>query len=232
MDYFTQIPAVAYPSIENSGASNVVLTNILTRSAFIQEIMENAALFYEYQVKDGETAEIIADKLYGSVGRAWIVLLFNNIQNAFYDFPLVQEQLNALIESKYDMSLATAQSTIHHYEERVTRTILFNGVVQSEEENTYIISSLVQDDTTGVAVSRTINESPLPSIPDTCLDGSTATATFADGITVVTSTKYCNVTNYTYEFEENEKRRSIRLLDVQYVVNVENEFRRLMRNGN
>lgn len=228
MDYFTQIPAVAYPSIEANGASNIVLTNILTRSGFIREIMENAALFYEYQVKDGETAEIIADKLYGSVGRAWIVLLFNNLSNAFYDFPLVQDELNTLVEGKYGTSLAVAQSTIHHYEERITRTILFNGVIQTQEESVYTISPYVQNGFTGTISLRPI----LPSVPDSCLDGASSTDTFANGITVVTATKYCNVTNYTYEFEENEKRRSIRLLDARYVVNVENEFRRLMRNGN
>jgi len=231
MDYFTQLPTTFYPSLDSSDANNtqyVSLTNIMVRSAFLKEIMDNSALFYEYQVKDGETPEIIADKLYGSVGRGWIVLLFNNLQNPYYDFPLVQEQLNALIESKYSQSLATAQSTIHHYEERVTRTVLFNGVVQTEEEDTYIISALVQDETTGVAVARPI----LSSIPDSCLDGGSATSTFANGIQVVTATKFCNVTNYTYEFEENERKRSIRLLDAQYVGTVESEFRRLMRNGN
>ncbi len=228
MDYFTQIPAVLYPSIEDNGATNLALTNILTRSGFLREVTENTALFYEYQVKDGETPEIIADKLYGDVGRYWIVLLFNNLSNPFYDFPLVQEQLNSFVESKYGTSLATAQSTIHHHYEKVTRTVLFNGVEQSQEVNEYTISALYPDPTTGAAVAR-------PSItytPDSCVDVNTTTEVFANGISVVTNTKYCNITNYTYEFEENEKRRSIRLLDAQYVVNVENEFRRLMRNGN
>lgn len=231
MSYFQELPKILYPALDSTAQNTqyVALTNILTRSGFLREVMENSALFYEYQVKDGETPEIIADKLYGSVERFWIVLLFNNLSNPYYDFPLVQEQLNALIEQKYGTSLAVAQATIHHHEERITRTVLYNGVVQEQEENIYTISPLVQDATTGVAVSR-------PSIsltPDSCIDaGSVTTSTFANGIQVVTSSKFCNVTNYTYEFEENEKRRSIRLLDAQYVGMVENEFRRLMRNGN
>jgi hypothetical protein len=228
MEYFAQIPAVVYPSIQDNGATNVALTNILTRSAFLREIVENSALFYEYQVKDGETPEVIADKLYGDPKRFWIVLLFNNLSNPSYDFPLVQEQLNAFIESKYGTSLAVAQSTIHHYEERITSIVYFNAVEQSRSENTYTISYYVQDENTGIAIPRP----SLPSIPDSCIDGPTTTETFANGISVVTSTKYCNVTNYTYEFLENEKRRSIRLLDVQYVLTVESEFRRLMADGN
>lgn len=229
MSYFTQIPKILYPSLETDATADqfVVLTNILARSAFLREITENTALFYEYQVKDGETPEVIAHKLYGDVGRYWIVLLFNNLSNAFYDFPLTQDELHAFIENKYGTSLATAQSTIHHHYEKVTRTVLFNGVIQTQEENTYTISPLYPDPSTGAAVAR-------PSItytPDSCVDVSSFTETFANGISVVTDTKYCNMSNYQYEFEENEKRRTIRLLDANYVATVENEFKRLMRDG-
>jgi len=231
MDYFTQIPKVLYPTLEIDNPRPdqfVALTNILTRSAFLQEIIENASLFYEYQVKDGETPEVIAHKLYGAAQRYWIVLLFNQLSNPYYDFPLVQEQLDDFVQSKYGTSLAVAQATIHHHYERVIRTVLYNGVEQSQETVDYTISTLYPDPTTGAAVAR-------PSIsltPDSCVDVSSTIESFANGITVATATKYCNITNYTYEFEENEKRRSIRLLDAQYVGAVENEFRRLMRNGN
>lgn len=229
MSYFLQIPKILYPSLAADATADqyVALTNILARSAFLREVMENSALFYEYQVKDGETPEVIAHKLYGDVGRFWIVLLFNNLSNAFYDFPMVQEQLDSYIEKKYGTSLAVAQSTIHHHYEKVTRSILYNGVLQSQEENVYEISPLYPDPTTGQATAR-------PSItytPDSCVSVSSTTETFANGVSVVTDTQYCNMTNYTYEFEENEKRRTIRLLDANYVATVENEFKRLMNNG-
>lgn len=226
MDYFTQIPLVRYPSIEDSGNTSLLLTNIMTRSAFLRDITENSALFYEYQVKDAETPEIIADKLYGDPKRFWIVMLFNSLGNPFYDFPLTQDQLNEFIENKYSISLATAQSTIHHYEEIVNRSVLFNGIVQTTEENIYTISAQVQDD--GVVIARP----SLPNTADTTIVASTEIQTFDSGITVSTVTSLRAVSIYNYEFEENEKRRSIRLLDAQYVVNVENEFRRLMRDGN
>jgi hypothetical protein len=203
----------------------VVLTNILTRSAFLREVMDNTALFYEYQVKEGETPEIIAHKLYGSADRHWIVLLFNDMSDAFYEFPLTQDELTVYMEKKYGLDLANNMSTIHHYEERVTRQVLFNNIVQSEEENRYVLSALYQDPDTGAAVIRP----SLPSTPDTCVDIGSTTETFANGITVVTSTKYCNVTNYTHEFEENEKKRTIRLLDAKWIGNVESELRRLMK---
>jgi len=226
MDYFPQIPRVAYPSFTANNTS-VALTNILTRSAFLREIVENTALFYEYQVKDGETPEIIADKLYGDVRRFWIVLLFNQLNNPYYDFPLVQAQLDDYIQNKYGTSLEVSQTTIHHYEQKTTYTIAFNGVVQSSNTVTVTVSAQEQDPNTGVAVPR----SSLPSV-DSSIDAGSSTEDFGQGITVTISTVISAISNYTYELQANEARRSIRLLDANYVGAVENEFRRLMRDGN
>jgi Base plate wedge protein 53 len=227
MDYFTQLPRVLYPSFTGDGSPGqiVALTNILTRSAFLQEIMDNASLFYEYQVKDGETPEVIAHKLYGAADRHWIVLLFNNLSNPYYDFPLVQEQLESLIEKKYDMSVASSMSTIHHHYERITSTVMFNDVVQSQETNEYTLSELYPDPVSGAAVARPY----LTYVVDSCIAGPTTQESFANNISVVTSIQYCNKSIHTYEVEENEKRRTIRLIDSKYVGSVENEFRRIMR---
>jgi len=205
----------------------VILTNILTRSAFLQEVVGNISLFYDYQVKDGETAEIIADKLYGDVNRAWIVLLFNQINNAFYEFPLVTEQLHNFIESKYGQTIAQSQITVHHYETKVTRTVLYNGVVQSLSEEIFTISEQQQNDDSGMAETR-------PNLPTlgTDIDGDSFTESFGSGITVTTKYVYHAVSNYDYELLENEKRRSIKLLDAAFVGNVESELRKLMRDGN
>jgi len=230
MDYFSEIPKVLYPSLTDVAGENtaIALTNILTRSAFLREIMTNISLFYDYQVKDGETAEIIADKLYGDVNRAWIVLLFNQVNNPFYDFPLVMEQLHAMIEAKYGQTLAQSQSTIHHYETRVTRTVYFNGMPESTEEKVYVISEKQQNPDTGLMEDRIA----LPNIADTSLPGESYTENFGSGVTVTTSYEYAAISNYTYELSENEKRRAIKLLDAAYVGNVESEFRKLMRDGN
>lgn len=228
MNYFNYLPTVLYNDLtrtDDQGA--VVLSNILTRSAFLKEIVENSALFYEYQVKDGETAEIIADKLYNDPHRAWIVLLFNNLMNPYYDFPLVQEQLHDMIEAKYNQTIEQSQATIHHYEERITRTVYYLDMVQSVHEDRYTISATYLNPNTGHVEARP----SLPGTADTSIVGPSYTENFGSGVTVITNTVYSSVSNYTYELEANEARRNIKLLDKAYVVAVENEFKRLMRNG-
>jgi hypothetical protein len=194
----------------------------------LQEIVENVSLFYDYQVKDGETPEIIADKLYGDPKRHWIVLLFNKLYNPYYEFPLITEQLNDYIIAKYGQTLAQSQTTIHHYEERVTHAVFLNGMPDSTYTDKYTISALQQNATTGLVEARP----SLPSTADTYIIGPSYTENFGSGVTVTNSYEYHAISNYNFEMQENEKRRSIKLLDASYVGNVESEFRRLMRNGN
>jgi hypothetical protein len=229
MDYFPQFPAIAYPSLTATDRSSnfVVMTNILVRSSFLREITENSAIFYEYEIKDGETPEVIASKLYGDPKRFWIVLLFNKLNNPLYDFPLTNLELDSFIQNKYNVSVQTAQTTIHHYEEKTTKSVFFNDILQESNTTTVLVSALQQNTDTGVAEVRPY----LPGIADSSLDGESYTESFSNGITVTVSTVYSAISTYTHELEENEKRRKIKLLDKNYVGNVETEFRRLMRDG-
>lgn len=222
--YFTNMPQVIMPDLVN-GNTNVTLTNILTRSAFLSEITENSAVFYDYDVKENETPEIIAHKLYGSVEYFWIVLLFNKLMNPYYDFPLNEEQLDDLIVSKYGYSVEDSQSIAHHYERRIRRDVLLNGIVQTSNTETVFVSLYDIDPDTGLA---TVNPWLDGLSPDTGVTYDTTTEAISSTTSVVTIYDYWFVSVYAYEHNENEKRRKIKLLDAKYVNAVENEYKRLM----
>jgi hypothetical protein len=224
MPYFTELPKTLYPNLDAEDGTYVQLTNILTRSNFLREVNENVSLFYDYEVKDGETPEVIAEKLYGDVGRFWIVLMFNNLSNPYYDFPLVQEQVHDLITQKYTQSIEDSQTTIHHWEERITRTVFYNQMPQSSNVTTFVVSELQQNSNTGIAEARPY----LPMVADTVQDGGSYTEVFPDGVTIGVSYQYAAISNYAHEQSVNEKKRRIRLLDAGYVGTVEAELRRLM----
>lgn len=224
MKYFSEIPTTLYPNLETDDNNYVVMKNLMTRSAFLSEIMENAGVFYEYEVKEDETPEIIAHKLYGTVERFWMVLLFNNLMNPYYDFPLSSVQLDSLIQSKYGYDTSTAQTTTHHYERRIKRTVLVNGAEYSSNTETVTISGQEANTTTGLAETNPY----LPGTPDTTNTYQTDTDVIDGTTTVVTEYTVANVSVYTYELNENEKKRSIRLLDPKYASRVDAEFKRLM----
>ena len=107
--YFEQFPLIPYDA-EGTGNPRDV-TNLLRRVKVRSKIRNNSALFDTYVVKEGETPEMIADKLYGDTQLHWIVLLFNDIADRYHQWPMTTGAFNKYVNDKY-----TYISGIHHYE--------------------------------------------------------------------------------------------------------------------
>ena len=76
-NYFSKFPKV-YHSFDDYKTSEQVV-NILSRFSLESSLKENTSIFYDYDIRDGDTPEIIASKMYNSPERHWIILLFNDI---------------------------------------------------------------------------------------------------------------------------------------------------------
>lgn len=94
----------------NTGQPKVV-TNLMRRVAVRAKIKTNTLLFDTYEVKEGETPESIAHKLYGDPELHWIVLLMNDVVDRFHQWPLNFSQFNQFLTDKYDNV-----DGVHHYE--------------------------------------------------------------------------------------------------------------------
>lgn len=117
--YFQKFSTIGY-DISGTGEKTIAI-NILKRFKMRDILLSNYLIFYTYTVKDGETPEMIADKLYGDAKYHWIVLLANNIIDPIYDWPMSQENLLLTIHKKYDTptrdGLIYAYQTLDHYED-------------------------------------------------------------------------------------------------------------------
>lgn len=224
MKYFESFPGTIYTFDKNS-VNQQVVTDILARSTFLREVANNTSIAYEYNVKETDTPEIIAHKVYGDAYRSWIVLLFNQIINPYYDFPLTSAALDAYIQNKYNQTLNEALTTIHHYEKEITKETYVNGLLTDKAVETHIIGEFDID-----YADNTIVPAALPTTADTSLVVSTETIVFSD-YTLKLTTVNKAVSNYTYEVNQNEAKRTIKLLDEKFVQRVEDEFRSLMSNG-
>ena len=87
MAYFSKFPLTRYPFLEDSKVKHKVAVNILKRVGVAPELKDATEAFTEYEVQDGETPELIADKLYGSPELHWLVLIFNDVIHPYYDWP-------------------------------------------------------------------------------------------------------------------------------------------------
>ena len=107
--YFDSFPIIQYGSSDGA-VKNV--TNLLKRIAVRSKLKTNVSFFDTYDVKNGETPEIIADKLYDDPKLHWVVMLFNDVTDRYHDWPMSQTQFNQYMTDKY----GTDQGGIHHYE--------------------------------------------------------------------------------------------------------------------
>lgn len=104
MTYFDKFPLLSYDLELAQGkkfAKPKIVTDIFKRIALKQGLSEVGTIFASYAVKDEDTPEIIADKLYGSADLHWVIILVNEIINPFFDWPLSERKLVQLLNKKY-----------------------------------------------------------------------------------------------------------------------------------
>ena len=113
MSYFEMFPQIFY---DNKGDGNYsVMTNLLRRVKLVDDAKLNIVDFDYYDVKDGETPEMIAHKYYGDVNLHWTILTVNNVVDYYEDWPMSVQRFEEFVKEKYENPQA-----IHHYE--ITQT--------------------------------------------------------------------------------------------------------------
>jgi len=107
--YFANFPLIPYDSVGDGNFQ--VVTNLLKRVAIRAKVKTNVMLYDTYDVKEGETPEYIADKLYDDPKLHWVILLVNDITDRYHQWPMSQGQFLTYMNNKY-----TDQTATHHYE--------------------------------------------------------------------------------------------------------------------
>jgi hypothetical protein len=224
--YFQSFPYTLY-TLDNRQSIQLI-ANFLLRTKIDDTVKNNIGVFDEYDVMDGETPEIVADKFYKNPSLHWLVLQYNDIIDPRFDWPMSTNNLNRFIEGKYG-----DVNGIHHYEDNDGNTI--NGVLQITSYNEFASFNVndaivnVTNTGTGVITDKT--------------DDSTITVTVTSGgfklddqIKIYNTTTSANivaaavqtgtaVTNFVYEDLINESKRRIKVLQSKYVDSVVKDFK-------
>ena len=107
--YFDSFPVIPYDAKGNLEYKDV--TNLLRRVGLRAKVKSNTLLYDTYNVKEGETPEIIAHKLYGDAELHWVILLVNDITDRYHQWPMSGGQFLDYLNDKY-----SNPDGIHHYE--------------------------------------------------------------------------------------------------------------------
>ncbi len=217
-NYFNFFPSTFYSVDSNNNGLDVV-TNITTRFAFEQSLKENSNVFYPYEIKDSDTPETIAYKIYGSSERHWVVLNFNNIIDPQYDWPLTYPNFIQYVNEKYaangaanatvqtGLTWAQSQNNIHSYYQVNTRT-----------------SSAVTADSKTIKEKVRITANAYANV----IVGTTS-YTLDNGTVINETVSKEKLTYYDYEMEVNESKRKIKLLKPEFVSDVFEEFKEIIK---
>ena len=85
MHYFEKFPIRVYPI----GDGRVInTTDIFAKAVFNNQAKKSLSLLEDYPIRDGDTPDSLAEELYGDSTLGWIILLFNDIFDPYFDWPL------------------------------------------------------------------------------------------------------------------------------------------------
>lgn len=165
MSYFNRFPVLVDYKLQN-GSYDVI--DITRRTGIKPEDLNNPAILFQYDIVDGETPEILADRMYDDVSLYWIVMMANGIFDIHSDWPLDQLSFERYVSRVYGSDV----NAIRHYKSASTDAIV------DEDYPLY------------------------DRIP---------------------------VTNYEYELEQNDKKRSIKLVVPQAIGTILSSHKKKIR---
>jgi hypothetical protein len=202
--YFNYFPKTLYTADEVNADT---ITQLTSRFNFTEDFKNNSAVSYEYDIQEGDTPEIIADKLYGSSERHWIVLVFNNIIDPQFDWPLDQRTLISFIDEKYSANANVNQSG--------------SNWSKSHTQAYY----KVETRTTNSSGSALVNKVQVDANTYANVASSSQSILLPDNNTITVAISKETQSYYDYEIETNESKRTIKLLKPEFAAAAENEFR-------
>lgn len=218
MKYFNTLPIITQKDYTNN---TIIVNSLLSRSYILPSLLKNVSLFYDYNIKEGDTPENIAHRYYGDVYRYWIVLYSNNIMDPQSQWPLTYNQFQIYLVDKYKQDTANSLnvsvanvtssdvlsytlSSIHHYEKTINTT-------DSTNYQNKVITIQVDKDTYDSTTEQTIKK------------------TFNNGVIATITTSKNEINIYNYESNLNESKRKINILNSNYVTDMEKYFQTLMK---
>ena len=212
--FFNYFPKTIYTANTAVGGLDTV-TNIIARFGFEKTLKENSSAFYKYSVQDSDTPEIIAHKYYENSERHWIVLMFNDIIDPQYDWPLRYENFINYVDKKYSANGA-ANTTV--------QTGLAWAMNINNTHSHYKIIKRTSADGTVIEEKLQVDANTYANVAAT-----SSSITLQSGNIITQSVSKEKKTYYEYEQEENEAKRNIILLKPEFVPQIEREFKKIIK---
>ena len=238
--YFSNFPKIVYDFDLSNGVDYRVITDITRNVRLRKQILENISVYDFYDIQEGETPEIISEKIYGTPYYHWVIMLANQRYDYVNDFPLTQQELDSFIDNKY------GDKKYHVHDYKVNGLIkegvnivtlrdstldgggigmMAEGKVLVSIQNGYearIDNILVESDNKTIQIEVSLRTGKFQPNETVTILGEN---TFAEVVSCTIPGEYTTTSNYDYEFALNESKRRIRIIDPALVEQLVKEFK-------
>ena len=258
--YFEEFNKIPYDFPAKVDGSNefIFVKDITKNVRFRKDFLQSLLLYEDYRIIDGETPEIISEKLYGTPYYHWVLMLANSKFDYVQDFPLSVNKLDIMIESKY----GDRKHDISYFTNTQRNRIQGNQFILAEnvyleEEGQYLINKIkvgtvIKKQTKNGIYTGYVKELDAENLR---LDVLLSTSGFKTGELVqaynyvedaagATVEEYLgefraedvqypldvlSVTNYEYEILQNEKKRTLKVIPKIYLDQIISEYSDMMQ---
>jgi len=101
MPYFSYFPSISYVT-DPTDLTKIILVKDITIRAKISDYFKNFAITsLPYTIQDGERPETLSYRIYDRVDLYWTILLFNEIHDPTFEWPLSSAELESKLQKKY-----------------------------------------------------------------------------------------------------------------------------------
>lgn len=248
--YFSEFPKIYYdfPNYTGDDTFLQVLTDITANVRIRKKILEDVSLYDEYDIKEGETPEIIAEKIYGNPEYHWVIMLANQRYDYLKDFPMTSNELHQHVIDVYGEDHAY---DVHHYEQDgvyveasgvmkipndVLNLLKVNDFIMSAPEANGRIESI---STTTKEVVLRLDYGRFKDGQSVTVNGvrkdETGTSNYTSIVNFTVPTNgfalngaYDIITNYDYELRLNEEKRRIKIISPRLIEQLLREYKTIM----
>lgn len=181
--------------------SGEILTDITKRVKFFENITTDPFLFLPYTIQNDMRPDELAYFYYDDSTLDWLIFIANNILDPLNEWPLSNDNFNKMIMKKYAAQSGASGYDIVAWSQNTTHTdnIIHYYNINDPE----------------IIINTTTFE--LNTSEDGPLDPS------------FIESEWLPLRYYDYEFNENESKRNIQLINKNYVADVEKQLKSILK---
>lgn len=242
--YFKEFPQFLYDfKYADRDTRTSVVTDITRNIRFRRDLLENVSLYDEYDIVDGETPEIIAEKIYGNAEYHWIIMLANGRYDYLTDFPKTDSDCTEACKINFNPKLSgtwtysnktiTVTSPLHGIEVSPSTTVTITGAVSTTNSpnGTYVVSSVPNENTFTFTVQNTPTGDATGTITIKTLGKENYVHHYEDERGFRVNSNFPGavpVTNLVYAKELNESKRRIKIISPSLISNILKQYKDLL----